>query len=211
MKEHILEIARRLHSKNMLAAADGNISYRLSDQEIWITPAGRSKAFLDAKDLACVTLNNQIVSGQPSSERLMHLAIFQSCPVAKAVVHAHPVTAIAFSVARPHLSELPANCLSEVILACGRIPFVDYARPGTDQMGQVLRPFLPDHRALILRGHGAVAWGETLDEAYNGMERIEHSAQILFAAHALGGAQDLPETEIIHLKKMRERIGPQIL
>lgn len=209
--EHIVEICRRLHARNMLAAADGNISLRISDDEILITPSGIAKAFMKPDQVAVINLEGQILKGQPSTERLMHLEIYRSCPKARAVVHAHPVTAIAWSIARPELKKIPSECLSEVILACGDIPFVDYARPGTLAMGTVLKFYLPQHRALILRRHGAVTWGEDLEEAYRGMERIEHSAQVLAAAEKLGGLNPLPADEIQYLYELRKKIGETLL
>jgi L-fuculose-phosphate aldolase len=208
---HIVEICRRLHFRNMLAAADGNISYRMSDKEILITPSGIAKGFMKPEQMAVINIEGEILKGQPSTERMMHLEIYRKCPKAKAVVHAHPVTAIAWSIAKPFLKKIPSECLSEVILACGDIPFVDYARPGTLEMGSVLRPFIPEYRALILRRHGAVTWGEDLEEAYRGMERIEHSAQILAAAEKLGGLNPLPEEEIKYLYELRKKIGDILL
>jgi L-fuculose-phosphate aldolase len=70
---------------------------------------------------------------------------------------------------------------------------------------------LPQHRALILRSHGAVAWGEDLEEAYRGMERIEHSAQILATAQKLGGLHPLPKEEIEYLYELRKKIGEVLL
>ncbi len=207
----IVEICECLHARNLLAAADGNISYRISDDEILITPSGIAKAFMNAEQMCVINLNGEVLSGHPSSERLMHLEIFRSSPKAQAVIHAHPPTAIAWSIAEPSLSKLPADCLSEVILATGEIPFVPYARPGTEQMAEVLKEFLPKHRALILRNHGAVTWGESLDEAYRGMERIEHSAQILAAAKQIGGLNPLPKEEIEYLYELRKKIGDILL
>jgi L-fuculose-phosphate aldolase len=207
----IVEICRRLHGRNMLAAADGNISYRHSDEAILITPSGIGKAFMKPDQMAVMNIRGDVLKGQPSTERLMHLEIYRSCPKAKAVVHAHPVTAIAWSIAKPHLKKIPSDSLSEVILACGDIPFVDYARPGTQAMGDVLKPFLPGHRALILRRHGAVAWGEDLEEAYRGLERIEHSAQILAEAEKLGGLHPLPPEEVTYLYELRKKIGEKLL
>lgn len=209
--EKIVEMARRLHQRNMLASADGNISYRLSDNEILITPSGISKAFMKPEEMAVITLDNKILKGTPSGERLMHLEIYKTCPQAKAVIHAHPPTAIAWSIARPDLKELPCESLSEVILACGSIPFVPYARPGTLEMGTHLNAFLPTYRAMILSRHGAVAWGEDLDEAYRGMERIEHSALILAKAVQLGGLTSLPAEEILALYQMRKNMGDRLL
>lgn len=207
----IVEICARLHRRNMLAAADGNISYRISDDEILITPSGIAKAFMSADQMAVINLKGEVLLGKPSSERLMHLEVFKSSPKAKAIIHAHPPTAIAWSIAQPELKKLPSDCLSEVILATGDIPFVPYARPGTQQMGDVLKEFLPQHRALILRSHGAIAWGEDMDEAYRGMERIEHSAEILFKAKQLGGLHPLPPEEIKYLYELRKTIGDILL
>lgn len=211
ISKKIVEICKRLHAKNMLAAADGNISFRLDEKTILITPSGISKAFMSEEQMAVIDIAGRVLQGKPSSERLMHLEIFKSCPQAKAVIHAHPPTAIAWSVAAPHLKKLPGECLSEVILATSDIPFANYARPGTQAMADVLKPFLPKHRALILRNHGAVTWGEDLDEAYRGMERIEHSAQILFMAKQIGSLNPLPEEEIAYLYELRKTMGETLL
>lgn len=207
----IIQAAKLLHAKNMLAAADGNISYYLSDDEILITPAGKAKAGLQPEDIAVMTLDNQIISGHPSSERLMHLAIYQQCKKARCVIHAHPPKAIAWTIARPDLAELPSECLSELILAAGRVPVAPYARPGTQDMGTVLKPFLPECRVILLARHGALSWGEDLQEALNGIERLEHTAEILLYAHLLGGITNLPAEEVNVLRRMRKDIGEKTL
>lgn len=207
----IISVCQRLHARNMLSAADGNISYKINDDRILITPSGIAKAFMKPEDMAIITIDNQVVYGNPSSERLMHLEIYKTCPQAKVVIHAHPVTAIAWSIAMPDIQKLPSDCLSEVILATGDIPFADYARPGTEDMGKVLRPYLPQHRALILKRHGAITWGESLDEVYRGMERIENSAQILAAAKQIGGIHPLPASEVEYLYQLRKKIGDILL
>lgn len=220
IEKKILEVCKSLHSRNLLAAADGNISYRVSDNEILITPTGQTKAFMDQKELAIVTLDNKVLRGQPSSERLMHLEIYKKCPMAKAVVHAHPPTAIAWSLAFSNLNEIPYQELPEAILAAGKIPIVPYARPGTEAMGTNLLPFLPEFRLMILARHGAVCWGEDLDEAYRGLERVEHICQILKSAWELKKSapvewnkhqQNLPDSEIEALFELRKKIGPKVL
>lgn len=211
LSREIISACQRIYNRNMLAAADGNVSVRLDDNRVMITPSGKAKAFIKPEDMAIVDLEGKVLEGNPSGERIMHLEVYKRCPKAKAVVHAHPPHAVAWSVAHPELKELPAKCLSEVILACGSIPFVDYARPTTKQMADRLEEFLPQHRAMILSRHGALAWGETLDEAVNGMERIEHSAQILFLAKQLGQLTELPKEEVDVLYQMREKLGERLL
>ncbi len=207
----IVESCRRLHERNLLAAADGNISCRLPFNRIAITPSGVNKVKLRVEDMAFMQLSGIVIKGKPSSERLMHLAVYRACPEASCVIHAHPPTAIAWSLARPDLAFLPDESLPEVILAAGRIPIVPYARPGTTAMGEALAKFLPQHRLMILARHGALCWGETIEDAYNGIERLEHVCQILKSAVELGGLSTLPEAEIAALRELRARQGPRIL
>ena len=209
--EGICDVCRRLHGRNLLAAGDGNVSVRLGDGRIAITPSGVGKARLNPSDMAFVAQDGNSISGHPSSELMMHLAIYRRCPEASGVVHAHPPTAIAWTLARPDLSELPSDGLPELVLGAGRIPVVPYARPGTPALGEVLEAFLPDYRLLILARHGAVCWGEDLEEAYLGIERLEHVAQILKAAVELGGITPMDESELFALRKAREARGPRIL
>ena len=208
--DQILKVCRRLYDRNMLAAADGNISVRVEEGVI-TTPSGVSKAFIEAKDLALVSLSNDILYGNPSSERLMHLAIYNNIESAKAVVHAHPPFAISWSVAFPELEELPNNCLSEVVLACGRIPIISYARPGSQAMGDVLFPEAHDHKVMVLSRHGGLSWGDDLAEAMLGMERLEHSAEILYRAKTLNKLSFLPKDEMKALLEMRKQIGNRSL
>ncbi|CAN5577853.1 class II aldolase/adducin family protein [soil metagenome] len=210
-RETIVEIARRLHARGWLAAADGNISLRLSADNILITPSGLHKGFITADEICRITVDNRVLEGKPSSERLMHLAVYKHAPKALAVVHAHPPVATAWTIAHPEMKELPADCLSEVILAAGRIPFVPYAQPGTQQMGDHLVPFLPDCRLMILARHGAIAWGESLTEAYNGIERLEHASVTLAHAQTLGGLTRLPADEVARLYEMRAKMDGRTL
>jgi len=209
--EEIRDACARLHARGLLAAADGNVSVRLADDSVLITPAGANKANLRPGSLARLTLDGGILEGRPSTERAMHLAVYRASPEARVVVHAHPPTAIAWTVARPELTELPTDALPELLLAAGRVPIVPYARPGTEEMGAVLLPFLPAHRLLLLSRHGALAWGESIEEAVNGIERVEHAALILKAAVELGGLSLLPPLELEALRALRARIGPRLL
>lgn len=209
--EALCEAGRRLYARNLLAAADGNLSYRLEDGRIAMTPSGVSKANLKPKDFAFLALDGTVLSGRPSTERLMHLAVYRACPAARAVTHAHPPSAIAWGIAHPELVYLPDEAMPEVILAAGRIPFALYARPGTAAMGEVLFPFLPQHRLLILSRHGGLCWGESIEETINGLERLEHVCQILISAERLGGAKPLPVEELDALRAIRAGMGPRVL
>ncbi len=209
--QDLLDACRRLHAGGLLAASDGNLSVRLPNGLIAMTPSGVPKAKVQLADLAHLQLDGTILSGRPSSERAMHLAIYRAVPAAKAIVHAHPPTAIAWSLARPELKELPSDSLPEVILAAGRIPVVPMALPGTEAMGTNLLPFLPGHRLMILARHGGLCWGEHLEEAVGGIERLEQVAEILWKAELLGGAKPLASSELEELRVLRAKLGPKII
>jgi len=211
IKQQLIDAAKRLYEKNYLAACDGNLSYRIDDSHILITPKGKPKADLNLEDFAIIDINDRIISGEPSSERLMHLSVYKHCPKAKAVIHAHPPTAIAWTIAYPDLKELPNDCMSELIIAAGHIPIAPYALPGSDEMGTSIVPLLPKHRILILARHGALCWGESVQEATNAMERLEHSADILMRAKQLGGLSSLNIEQVSELYKIRESIGEIVI
>ena len=207
----LLDAGRRLHAAGLLAASDGNLSVRLPNGLIAMTPSGVPKSRLRREDLAHLTLEGEVVAGRPSSERAMHLAIYRAVPQARAVVHAHPPTAIAWTLARPELQELPSAGLPEVILAAGRIPIVPMALPGTEAMGTNLLPYLPAHRLLVLARHGGLCWGESMDEAAGGLERLEQVAEILWKAETLGGAKPLPPADLAELRALRAKLGPRVI
>lgn len=211
IKRALLASAKQLYQKNYLAACDGNLSYRLNDNEILITAKGKPKATLTLEDFALINLEGQAISGDPSSERLMHINVYRNCQKAKCVIHAHPPTAIAWTIASPQLKELPNECMSELIIAGGHIPIAPYALPGSAEMASVMTSLLPNHRMIILSRHGALTWGESIEEATNAMERLEHSAEILMRAKQIGGLTTLSQDQVVALYKIREELGDKII
>lgn len=200
-----------LHHKNMLAACDGNISYRIDDNAILITPSGKPKFFLEEDDIAVVDINGKVIKGKPSSEMQMHIEVYKMRADARAVIHAHPPTAVAYSIAHPDAIEIPGRSFSELILAVGTLPIVPFQMPGSREMGSALHPFIKDHKVMVLARHGALSFGEDLIEAYNGMERLEHSCEILLKAERFGAVTELDEQSIDELRVMRKKIGDKTL
>lgn len=209
--QQIIEISQRFYAKNFLAAADGNFSQRISAEHILISNSGIPKAQLRHEDFAIVTLDGNVLTGSPSSELSMHLAIYNKVKHAKSVIHAHPPIATAWSIAKPNIEFLNIHALSEAILGAGDIPIVPFALPGTPAMAENLSKYLPEYQLCILARHGAIAWGQSLTEAANGIERLEHTAHVLYYAETLGGITTLDEADIVKLKQMRQTIGNKLL
>lgn len=199
----IVEVCRRLYERGLIAGPDGNVSVRLSDGSILVTPAGMSKGVVTAEHLVVVDKQGVVLEGNypPSTELRMHLRIYARRADAKAVVHAHPPTATGFALAG---ESFMAPVLPEVILQMGRVPLVPYATPGTDALADSLDPYLDHHDALLLANHGATTFGRTLTEAHHRMESLEHAARILLAARTLGRVQELGAADVETLRSRHE-------
>jgi len=205
-RRQIVEIGRRLWQRGYVAANDGNLSVRLPDGRIVVTPSGGSKGFLDPTALVVVNAAGARLSGRlaPTSELAMHLFAYARRPDVHAVVHAHPPKATGFSAAGVPL----ARCLlPEVVLALGDIPTTDYATPTTEEVPDSIAAFIADYSAMILRRHGVVTLGADIEEAYARMETVEHVADIALTAKILGGAPPLSNEEVRKLMKVREKLG----
>ncbi len=203
-QKQIIEIGRRLYEKGFIAGYDGNLSIRLDETQILITPSGAAKGFLTGNDLVVVDPNARTVTGErkPSSEMLMHLFAYSHRPDINACCHAHPPYATALST----VGEGPPNdLLPESILSAGEIVLTEYASPGTDAVGQSLAGKIADHDAFILKNHGVLTIGRNLEEAYFRMETVEHLAKIFYIAKNSGKLDFLDENEVKRLKSIRNK------
>jgi L-fuculose-phosphate aldolase len=196
----IVRICHRLYERGLIAGPDGNVSARLSDGSILITPSGRSKIDVDVESLVRVDAEGRVLEegGRPSSEMKMHLRAYARRPDIRAVVHAHPPTATGFAVAG---ESFVAPVLPEVILQMGTVPLVPYATPGTDALPDCMEPFLPHYDALLLANHGATTFGSTLEIAHQRMESLEHAARILLVARTLGNVKELRADDVLALRR----------
>lgn len=206
--QELIRIGQLLTDRNQVAGSDGNLSVRSGPDQLLITPAGRALGSLDTADLLRIDRQGNVIEGEgrPSSETAMHLAIYSRRPEVAAVVHAHPVFSTAFAAVG---EEIPWDILPETAVFVGPIPLTDYAAPGTDELPQAVDRYLADHHALLLKNHGVVTLGRSLDEAYSRLGTIEHTAQILFYARQLGSLQKIPKYDLERLISLRQKMENQ--
>jgi len=206
VKREIIDICKRIYQRGYVAANDGNVSVRVDENRVIMTPTGMSKGFLKVDELVMVDMQGRQIGGalKPSSEALLHLDIYKHRPDVKAVVHAHPPTATGFAVAGIALTKC---VLPEVIISLGAVPLAEYATPGTPELPQVIRDYLKDHDAVLLANHGALTIGRTLLQAHYRMETIEHFAKIMLVAMQLGRVNVLESERVNQLLELRQRLG----
>jgi L-fuculose-phosphate aldolase len=207
LREEICQVGRRLYQRGLIAAGDGNISARLADDIVLITPAGLCKGELCPEDLVVVDLEGRLLRAAPgrrqSSEQLLHLHAYRRRPDVAAIVHAHPPTAVALTLAGVSMAE---PLLPEALLALGPVPTTPYARTGTAELARAIDSVVADHDAMLLSHHGGLTLARTPTEAYFLMEQVEHCARIIHAAHLLGPIVRLPAERVEELHALRRRM-----
>jgi L-fuculose-phosphate aldolase len=208
LRDDIVEIGRRLWLRGFVASNDGNISVRIGDDRVLMTPTAVSKGFMTPDMMVITDMDGTLVAGapgrKPSSEIKMHLVAYRQRADVRAVVHAHPPLATGFAVAGIPLDRA---VLAEVVTTLGSIPIADYATPSTQELPDAVRPYVKAHDGLLLANHGALALGADLFGAYYKMETIEHFAQISLVARQLGRENLLSRDEVDRLQGLRSRYG----
>jgi L-fuculose-phosphate aldolase len=203
-RREIVQFGSMLHQRGFIAATDGNLSVRLSDDRILVTPTGMSKGAMQASDMVVVDLHGRKLKGrrEVTSEIGMHLLIYRMRPDIRAVVHAHPRTATGFAAAGMALNQ-PLVC--EVVIGLGQIPLAPYGTPGTPELAETLEPLIPQYDAILMANHGVVTYGVDLQSAYMKMETVEHFAQITLVTHMLGKQQLLECSDLEKLIAVRSK------
>ena len=203
----LAQVCRWMYEKNLISSTDGNVSVKLNDHRMLITPSGVNKGFLKPEDFIVTDLNGKKLSGSknPSQEISMHVKVYAQRKDIYAVVHAHPIHCIAFTLAGKNLGE---DYLPEVVLSVGKIPIVPYTTPTTNEVGQGIESYIQKYNAMILDRHGALTLGKTLLDAFNNLERMEHVAHVMFVAHQLGPLKHLREDELQKLHQLLKMQSP---
>ncbi|MBL8040015.1 MAG: class II aldolase/adducin family protein [Chthonomonas sp.] len=195
LRDQICEIGYQMAAGGLVVATEGNISARPEEDRILITPSGVSKGNLRPEDLIVTDLTGEPLekhSGTPSSEFRLHVAIYAQRPDCQAIVHAHPPYATAFSMSEIDMLSLATVEASAVL---GKVCWVAFAWPGTDEMPREIRPLAKHHKTFLLAHHGAVTLGKSVQDAFHRMQTLERTAQIAWLADFLPGRSDL-STEI---------------
>ena len=206
LREAIVEVGRRLYARGYTASNDGNISLRLDDRRLLMTPKSVCKGFMSPDMMVVTDLDGKKLAGErdPSSEMQMHLEVYRQRPDARAVVHAHPPIATGFAVAGIPLDRA---VLAEVVTTLGSVPIAEYATPSTKELPEAVRKYVKAHDGMLLANHGALTLGSDVFAAYYKMETIEHFAHISLVARLLGGERLLSRQEVDRLQGLRGMYG----
>jgi L-fuculose-phosphate aldolase len=200
-RDEIMHTMERIYRYRMTTTSGGNLSIHELGGDIWITPARVDKGSLTRHDIVRVAPDGAIEGPhRPSSEFPFHQAVHAARPEIRAVVHAHPVALVAFSICQ----QTPDTRLfHQAHSVCGRTGFVPYALPGSEQLGRnIAGAFKAGCHSVILENHGVVVGGASLSQAFQRFEAFEFAAKTVIKGRWIGKVRYLTEA---HLEQAHSR------
>lgn len=210
LRSAICEIGRLCYSRNYIVGADGNISGRLADGTILITPAGAMKGFLAPEQIAHVDMQGRTVDNGPkaSTEVGIHLVCYAERADVRAVLHCHPPHAVAMTIAG---FDMQCPVIPEIIVTIGGIPTAPFGTPGTPELAASIQNIVRCSDTVVMQNHGSVTIGPNLLDAYKKLDMLEHTARILWIASCIGTVKPLDPVNVTKLLGTREKLGIRTL
>ena len=195
IRDQIIKYGVKISSGGLVLGTWGNISSRVDQNFIAITPSGVDYDTIGLEDIPIVNLQGEVVEGnlKPSIELFLHLAIYYNRSDVNAIVHTHSEHVTAFAIAR---KEIPAGAEDLAQIAGGNIRVSDYHLPGSKELGKAAVEALEDRNAVILANHGCLAAAKDLKEAFKVACIVEKSAKATIFAQLLGGVKELDKESI---------------
>jgi L-fuculose-phosphate aldolase len=202
IRDHFCEIGRRIWQQGLSPGTGGNISTRVENDKILISPSLSGLGFLAPEDLCLLDLKGNILEGKtkPSSEYKLHLYVYNRCPNINCVIHAHSPFASGFSVSGEDLNTF---LQPETLVFLGIVPFVPYGTPSTDELPEKFNDYLDgEYNTFLLENHGVLCIGEELDRTYFNLETLENLAKVQVVSKLLGGAKEINKDNLKKLVKL---------
>ncbi|QYK41742.1 MAG: aldolase [Paracoccaceae bacterium] len=188
LRESICRIAASMFARGLTAGSSGNISARLPDGGLLVTPTGVSFGDLDPGRLSLFDASGQFVSGDaPTKEMPLHSALYDTRGArAGAVVHLHSTHSVAVSV----MPDIDPDCVfppltAYSVMRLGRVKLLPYFMPGDPAMGDAVRGLAGKRSAVLLAHHGPVVAARDLEAAAHAMEELEETAKLMLLTQGL--------------------------
>ena len=188
LKNEICHICSMLAFKGLVSGKDGNVSIRVEDDEMLITPSGVCKAFLKPEMILHQRFDGSVIEGslRSTKEAGMHSRLYELQPDTKAIIHTHPAAATAYAVCG---MTFPQNVLLEVPTLLGTIAVADYAPAGSKELIKEVEK-CADSKIILLQNHGVIVCGGSLEDAFAKMDATDNTAKTLLYAKLLGQAKE---------------------
>lgn len=199
-REEVAYFMRRLYRQGLTTTSGGNLSLRVADNLVLITPSSLDKAEMQANQIALFTLDgiNKTPQFKGSIETGMHLEILRRRPEIKAVVHAHPVTATAFAA-----MDIDINFhLTAEAYAILKTPVrVGYSIMGGEGLAKIVAESMEKTDVAIMKNHGVICAGRSMLNAFDKLEVCEAAAKMTWITHTMKSIHPLNREQLDEIAK----------
>ena len=193
--DQLVMLMGRIYRYGMTTTSGGNLSVLDSNGDLWITPSGIDKSCLTRADICQVKPDGTVIGPhKPSVELPFHKSIYEARPDLRGIVHAHPPTLVAFSLARklPNMRLVP-----NASLVCGNIAMAKYDVPGSQQLGKnIADEFAKGYNTVLLENHGIVCGSTDIFNAFMSFETLDFCGRLEIDANKLGTPRCLTDEQI---------------
>jgi L-fuculose-phosphate aldolase len=199
-RKEVARFMRRLYTHKLTTTSGGNVSLKISEDLIAITPSATDKGNMKWKEVGLMTINGENLTPElkPSIEFEMHLSIYRKKDV-KAIVHAHPTFATAFTAMKKKIN---INLTSESTAILGEPVIVPYALMGTKKLADLVADQIDKSDILLLENHGVLTIGKNLIQAFDKVEVLENAARMTLIVDFEGKKKSLSREKIREIEKL---------
>lgn len=189
MRDTIVSVAKSLFDRGLTAGSTGNISVRLSDGRMLMTPTNASLGCLDPARLSRFSAEGVHEAGdKPTKEAFLHTCMYCMRAADNAVVHLHSTYSVAVSIlADTNPEDALPPLTAYYVMRVGNLPLIPYYKPGDEALALAVREKATHSHALLLANHGPVVSGKTLLDAQYATEELEETAKL----HLMLRGQDI--------------------
>ncbi len=192
IKTELIETAQQLLRTGLVEGTSGNLSARLPDGNVVMSPSSLDYELMTVDDLVIVDLEGKVLDGErpPTTEKALHLACLRAHDDVGGVIHSHAKFATMFAV-----THLPIPCVIEEfdVFVGGEVPVADYKLTGSDELGEEVARHVENRGAVLMANHGLLTVGKNLAQAFKVASLVERTAEIIWGARALGPLVPLPQ------------------
>jgi L-fuculose-phosphate aldolase len=199
-RKEVARFMRRLYKNGLTSTSGGNISLRITDDIIIITPSATDKGRMRWKEVGILTITGENLTPElkPSIESEMHLSVYKKKKDVKAIVHAHPVFASAFTAMK---CKINTALTAEACAILGKPLLVPYALMGTGDLAKMVSDSIINSDILLLENHGILTTGLNLLQAFDKIEVLENAAKMTLIVEMTNKKSQLSKSRILEIEK----------
>jgi L-fuculose-phosphate aldolase len=200
-RKEVSRFMRRLYAHGLTSTSGGNISFRISDELILLTPSATDKGRMKWKEVGILTIMGENLTPdlKPSIESEMHLSIYRKRKEVVAIVHAHPVFASAFTAMK---CPIDTTLTAEAAAILGVPLMVPYALMGTAGLAEKVSENILNSDILLLENHGILTTGNSLLQAFDRIEVLENAARMTVIAEMMKKKSPLTRNRLLEIEKI---------